>query len=90
MPKKRKSQPPKKLRQPMPPVDGMPLPEPEPEPKGPVRDFRTLIRFEMDHDLLEWFIKAGPGYQSRMHSVLAAYAKSRGFGRRKREKKISL
>jgi hypothetical protein len=37
-----------------------------PEPKCPI-----LLR--VDQDVLEWFKRKGPRYQSRMNSVLRAY-----------------
>lgn len=37
---------------------------------------RKSISFRVDPELLTWFKSAGPGYQSRMHAVLEAYAKA--------------
>ena len=36
---------------------------------------KKAISLRVDRDVLEWFQKAGRGYQSRMNSVLRAYMK---------------
>lgn len=48
------------------------------EPKAP----RKSISFRVDPKLLEWFKAEGPGYQSRMHAVLEAYAKAQRTAKR--------
>jgi uncharacterized protein (DUF4415 family) len=40
-----------------------------PEPKAP-------ISIRLDRDVLDWFKAQGPGYQSRINGVLAAYVKA--------------
>jgi uncharacterized protein (DUF4415 family) len=45
---------------------------------------RRSISLRVDQPLLDWYKSFGRGYQSRMHSVLEAYAKAhQGRGRRK-------
>jgi uncharacterized protein (DUF4415 family) len=41
-----------------------------PEPKD-----RVTIR--LDHDLVQWLKKSGPGYQTRINSILRSYMNSR-------------
>lgn len=40
-----------------------------PQPKAP-------ISIRVDREVLDWFKSQGPGYQSRMNAVLAAYMKA--------------
>lgn len=40
-----------------------------PQPKAP-------ISIRVDREVLDWFKDQGPGYQSRMNAVLAAYVKA--------------
>jgi uncharacterized protein (DUF4415 family) len=40
-----------------------------PQPKAP-------ISIRVDREVLDWFKSQGPGYQSRMNAVLAAYVKA--------------
>ncbi|CUW38683.1 conserved protein of unknown function(Protein of unknown function DUF4415,41-96) [Magnetospirillum sp. XM-1] len=42
-----------------------------PQPKAP-------ISIRVDREVLDWFKSQGPGYQSRMNAVLAAYVKAHG------------
>jgi uncharacterized protein (DUF4415 family) len=34
---------------------------------------KTLISLRVDEDVLEWFKAQGPGYQTRINSVLRAF-----------------
>lgn len=34
---------------------------------------KEAISLRLDHDVLDWFKTQGPGYQTRMNSVLRAY-----------------
>jgi len=34
---------------------------------------KEAISLRLDHDLLDWFKTQGPGYQTRMNTVLRAY-----------------
>jgi len=34
---------------------------------------KTTISLRIDVDVLEWFKKQGPGYQTRMNAILRAY-----------------
>lgn len=50
------------------------------------KQVRKSISLRIDPNLLDWFRSFGPGYQSRMHAVLAAYAQAhrgRGVGKKK-------
>jgi uncharacterized protein (DUF4415 family) len=44
-----------------------------PQPKAP-------ISIRVDREVLDWFKSQGPGYQSRMNAVLAAYVKAHSKG----------
>ena len=39
---------------------------------------KTAISIRLDKDLVQWFRKRGPGYQTRINSVLRAYVESVG------------
>jgi uncharacterized protein (DUF4415 family) len=34
---------------------------------------KTLLSLRIDSDVIEWFRRQGPGYQSRMNALLRAY-----------------
>ncbi len=37
---------------------------------------KQAVSLRVDPDVLRWYKKSGPGYQSRMNAVLRAYAKA--------------
>jgi len=39
---------------------------------------KEAISLRLDHDVLDWFKLQGPGYQTRMNSVLRAYMDAAG------------
>lgn len=39
---------------------------------------KEAISLRLDHDVLDWFKTQGPGYQTRMNSVLRAYMDAAG------------
>jgi uncharacterized protein (DUF4415 family) len=39
---------------------------------------KEAISLRLDHDVLDWFKTHGPGYQTRMNSVLRAYMEAAG------------
>jgi uncharacterized protein (DUF4415 family) len=44
---------------------------------------KQAISLRVDEDVLAWFRKSGPRYQTRMNAVLRSYVASRSAGRRK-------
>ena len=46
-----------------------------PEPK-------KLLTLRLDRDVVDWFKRQGPGYQTRMNAVLRAYVRAREEHRR--------
>lgn len=45
------------------------------------------ISLRVDEDVLAWFRKAGPRYQSRMNAVLRSYMTAKSKGNKSRKKK---
>jgi uncharacterized protein (DUF4415 family) len=41
---------------------------------------KTLLSLRIDSDVIEWFRKQGPGYQSRMNALLRAYMEAHKQG----------
>jgi len=41
---------------------------------------KAAISIRLDREVLDWFKDQGPGYQSRMNAVLAAYVKAHRKG----------
>ena len=41
---------------------------------------KAAISIRLDRDVLDWFKGQGPGYQSRINAVLAAYVKAHSKG----------
>jgi uncharacterized protein (DUF4415 family) len=41
---------------------------------------KAAISIRLDRDVLDWFKDQGPGYQSRINAVLAAYVKAHSKG----------
>lgn len=39
---------------------------------------KDSVTLRLDHDVLQWFRKAGPGYQTRINAVLRSYVQTAG------------
>jgi uncharacterized protein (DUF4415 family) len=54
---------------------GIPVPRPVGRPKSPAAKRSVTIR--IDADVVDYFKASGPGWQTRMHEVLAAEARKK-------------
>ncbi|MBA2687922.1 MAG: BrnA antitoxin family protein [Gemmatimonadaceae bacterium] len=48
---------------------------------------KQAISLRVDDDVLDWFRKQGPGYQSRMNAILRAYMQRMRLAKRPTRKK---
>ncbi|MGM0584533.1 MAG: BrnA antitoxin family protein [Pseudomonadota bacterium] len=52
----------------------------EVEARAPVTPWKARVTMRVDRDVLRWFRRLGPGYQTRMNAVLRAYWEAKRDG----------